>query len=115
MREPRIAAADILREIELLEKIRTEMTFEEFKRDSVAYRAFAFAVLTISEASRHFPDEWLARYPEVNWRDIRGAGNHIRHEYFRLDDEVLWFIGTRHVAELKAVILRMLNDEPPKR
>jgi uncharacterized protein with HEPN domain len=57
------------------------------------------------------PDEWLERYPEVNWREIRGTGNRIRHEYFRLDDEILWSIGTRHVPELKAVILRMLEDK----
>jgi uncharacterized protein with HEPN domain len=110
-REPFVAASDILREIAFIEEICSRMTLEEFKADAISYRAFAFAVLTISEASRHLPDEWLQRYPEVNWREIRGTGNRIRHEYFRLDDEVLWSIGTRDVLELKAVMRRMLESE----
>jgi uncharacterized protein with HEPN domain len=109
-REPVVAAADILGEIAVIEAIFSRMTLEEF---AVSYRAFAFAVLTISEASRHLPDEWLQRYPDVNWREIRGTGNRIRHEYFRLDDEILWSIGTRDVPQLKAVILQMLENEKP--
>jgi uncharacterized protein with HEPN domain len=47
-RKPSVAAADILREIAVIEDICSRMTLEEFKKDAVSYRAFAFAVLTIS-------------------------------------------------------------------
>jgi uncharacterized protein with HEPN domain len=50
----------------------------------------ACAIQTISEAAREIPDEWLAEFPTEPWRQIKGIGNRIRHEYFRIDDAVLW-------------------------
>jgi uncharacterized protein with HEPN domain len=50
----------------------------------------ACAIQTISEAAREIPDEWLAEFPTELWRQIKGIGNRIRHEYFRIDDAVLW-------------------------
>lgn len=39
---------------------------------------------------------------------IRGIGNRIRHEYFRVDDAILWEIITKDIHALKTVMEGML-------
>jgi predicted transcriptional regulator len=43
---------------------------------------------------RRIPDTWLADYPTEPWGQIKGIGNRLRHEYFRVDDAILWQVMT---------------------
>jgi uncharacterized protein with HEPN domain len=45
---------------------------------------------------------------------LRSIGNRIRHEYFRLDDAILWAIITNETHALKAVMESMLARHAPK-
>jgi uncharacterized protein with HEPN domain len=54
--------------------------------------------------------------PAEPWVQIRGIGNRIRHEYFRLDDAILWGVITTEANSLKIVMEEMLarhsNENP---
>ena len=41
--------------------------------------------------------------------EIKAIGNRIRHEYFRLDDAILWKIMTEETKRLKPVLEAMLS------
>jgi len=84
------------------------MTLRTFSVDPIARRAAAYAIQTISEAVRHIPDAWLADFPTEPWEQIKAIGNRIRHEYFRLDDAILWEIITSDTHALKTVMEAML-------
>jgi uncharacterized protein with HEPN domain len=107
-KDPIIAIQDCLGEIAIPHEIAARMTLDAFRSDPVAHRAAAYAIQTISEAVRRIPNEWLADYPTEPWAQIRGIGNRIRHEYYRLDDAILWEIMTTDAAALKTVMERML-------
>jgi uncharacterized protein with HEPN domain len=107
-KDPAIAIQDCLAEIAVLDGIAGRLTLEAFKDDAVARRAAAYAVQTISEAVRHIPDDWLADYPTEPWAQIKSIGNRIRHEYFRLDDVILWTVITTETQSLKATLESML-------
>jgi uncharacterized protein with HEPN domain len=107
-KDPVVAVRDCLAEIALLHDIAGRMTLDEFKSDPIVRRATAYSVQTISEAVRHIPDEWLADHPAEPWAQIRGIGNRIRHEYFRLDDDILWQVITRDTHSLKSVMEALL-------
>jgi uncharacterized protein with HEPN domain len=107
-KDPTVAIRDCLAEISILHAIAARMTLDEFKSDPIVRRAAAYALQTISEAVRHIPDDWLADYPSEPWAQIKGIGNRIRHEYFRLDDAILWQIITTNTHALKAVMEAML-------
>jgi uncharacterized protein with HEPN domain len=107
-KDPTVTIRDCLEEIAVLHAIAASITFEEFKSDPIVRRAAAYAVQTISEAVRHIPDDWLADYATEPWAQIKGVGNRIRHEYFRLDDAILWQIITTDTHALKAVMDAML-------
>jgi uncharacterized protein with HEPN domain len=107
-KDPTVAIRDCLTEIALLHAIAARMTLEAFKSDPIVRRAAAYAVQTVSEAVRHIPDDWLADYPTEPWAQIKSIGNRIRHEYFRLDDAILWQIITTDTHALKTVMEAML-------
>jgi uncharacterized protein with HEPN domain len=103
-----IAIRDCLAEIAVLEEIASRVALDEFKSDAILRRGAAYAIQTVSEAVRSIPDEWLADYPAVPWSEIKSIGNRIRHEYYRLDDAILWQIITTETNALKAVLEDML-------
>jgi uncharacterized protein with HEPN domain len=106
--DPTIAIRECLAEIAILRQVAGGMTLQTFRNDPIARRAAAYAIQTISEAVRHIPDEWLAEFPTEPWGQIRRIGNRIRHEYFRIDDAILWEIVTTDAPALKTVMEAML-------
>ncbi len=47
-------------------------------------------MLIISEAAVRLKDSGEALCPGVPWREIRGIGNWLRHQYDRVDVETIW-------------------------
>jgi len=46
----------------------------------------------IGEASNKVPEEIKNEYPEIEWKKIIGLRNRIIHEYFGVDNSIIWFI-----------------------
>lgn len=105
VKDPLIYVAHILDEISVIEGIINRLTQREFSNDPIAYRAAVYSIQTISEASRALPVEWQNEYPDLPWHAIRAVGNKIRHEYFRLDDVILWNIINVELGPLKEAML----------
>nr|WP_272913705.1 HepT-like ribonuclease domain-containing protein [Sinorhizobium arboris] len=87
----------------------------DFERDWLLRLAIQRALEIISEATRHIPDELLTIAPDVPWKQIRGIGNILRHEYHRIADDVIWVVVTEHITPLGvavAAIKRHIGDEP---
>jgi uncharacterized protein with HEPN domain len=108
-KDPTIAVRDCLVEISFLHEIAARMTLQTFRNDPIVRRAAAYSIQTISEAVRRIPDDWLADFPTEPWVQIRSIGNRIRHEYFRVDDAILWEIITTDTPALKTVMEAMLE------
>jgi uncharacterized protein with HEPN domain len=99
---------DCLTEIAVLQDIAARMSLDAFSADPIARRAAAYAIQTISEVVRKIPDAWLNEHPSEPWEQIKAIGNRIRHEYYRLDDAILWQVMTTDAATLKATLEAML-------
>ena len=107
-KDPKVAIRDCLDEIAILHGIAARLTLDQFKNDPIARRAAAYAIQIISEAVRRIPDAWLADHPGEPWEQIRAIGNRIRHEYFRLDDAILWQVIAADTHTLKTAMETML-------
>jgi uncharacterized protein with HEPN domain len=111
-KDPTIAVRDCLAEIAILREMAARMTLLAFRNDPIARRAAAYSIQTISEAVRKIPDDWLADFPTEPWGQIRQIGNRIRHEYFSIDDAILWEIMTTDLPGLESVMEAMLARHP---
>jgi uncharacterized protein with HEPN domain len=81
-----------------------------FTQNYLLVRAAERALLIISEAAKALPNDLIARYPEIDWRGVRGLGDVLRHDYSVVDPDTLWEILAHKVPELADVVRRMLDD-----
>jgi len=65
----------------------------------------------VSEASRSLSHDLKARYPDIPWQAIKAFGNVLRHEYQRIDQEVIWKTANLRAPELMAVCKAELERE----
>jgi uncharacterized protein with HEPN domain len=72
-------------------------------------RAIEHALLIVAEAAKQLPPEMKASQPDVPWQKIHGLGNLLRHEYRRIDPEVLWSIVTEHLDALDRAATSLLD------
>jgi uncharacterized protein with HEPN domain len=81
---------DIQDSIRKIEKYTRGLDFEKFSRDEEKIDAVVRNLSIIGEAVRNVPKEMKAKNPEVAWNEIKGMRNKVVHEYFGIDEEILW-------------------------
>lgn len=75
-----------------------------FDEDSVLLRAAERLLEIIGEAASNLSDDFIQRYPQVEWPYIRRLRNLLAHHYHRVDAEQVWQISSRSVPALAAVL-----------
>jgi uncharacterized protein with HEPN domain len=66
------------------------VTRSAFERDQKTFYAVTRCLEIISEASRSLPREMLDRHPEMPWQAMKDAGNHYRHRYDNVAEDLVW-------------------------
>lgn len=105
--------------LDFIEQARTyagSMTFEQYSADRKTQRAVERCIEVISEASRHIPDEFKAKHPEIPWPDVAAIGNVFRHEYHNIAARIVWETVRLHLPPLEVAVRAIgteLNDDKP--
>lgn len=81
---------DILTCIDSIQSFANGMTLDQFADDAKTIKAIAFEFSTMGEAVRAIPLTVREQHPEIPWGQMLGLRNVVVHEYFRIDEEVLW-------------------------
>jgi uncharacterized protein with HEPN domain len=107
-RDWRFRVRDILAAVTAVERYTRDMSFAEFTADQRTIDAVVRNLMTMGESVRWIPESILQAHPEVPWRTMRGVRNVVVHEYFGVDDAILWHT-VRHelpplVPHLEAVL-----------
>jgi uncharacterized protein with HEPN domain len=66
------------------------MRFEDFVSDRRTVDAVIRNLITIGEAAARLPDETCQKDHDIPWYEMRGMRNFVIHEYFGINDNVLW-------------------------
>lgn len=106
----RIRLSDIREEIAGIRALTRDANAESFAASWATKRAVEHALLIIAEAAKHVPDNVKATRPEVPWQKIHGLGNMLRHEYRRIDPDILWSVVTDHLDELDSAAAALLEQ-----
>ncbi len=106
---------DIRESIRLIEEFVLGMDFEAYRRDTKTQAAVERKMLVISEAAIRLKDDAEALCPGVPWRDIRGAGNWLRHQYDSVDLETIWNTIQDGLPPLKAAVERAIAGADPRK
>jgi uncharacterized protein with HEPN domain len=99
---------DILENIQHIERFVTGMDINAYRLDDKTQAAVERKMLNLSEAAIRLKGDAEALCPGVPWRDIRGIGNWLRHQYDRVEVEIVWNTIQDDLPPLKAAVERVI-------
>ena len=108
-RDPKSHLRDIRESIGTIDEFVRGMSFGAYSRDFKTQAAVERKLLVISEAAIRLGDEAEILCPGMPWRDIRGIGNWLRHQYDSVNSEDIWNTISDDLPPLKAAIEKALE------
>jgi len=83
---------------------------KELKSDKKIYDAVLMNFIIIGEAVKNIYEEVRENYPKVEWRKIMAMRNLLAHEYWGVDEKVVWSAIRKNLPQLKEIILKIKNS-----
>ena len=113
MREPirdRERLEHILSAIERITRYTSDKTYEDIVSDDMMYYAVVKNIEIIGEAANMLTPAFQESHPETPWKMVKGMRNYIVHEYFQIDDIVVWDVVKNNIPELRKQVTRYLSE-----
>lgn len=85
---------------DILDFTRGFSSSSELTKDRRTFLAVVRCLEILGEAARQVPQEFKDKHEEIPWREISSLRNIIAHEYFGLDQEILWDVVQTQIPEL---------------
>jgi uncharacterized protein with HEPN domain len=112
MRTDRERVEDILDAIIKIEKY-SKGGRKQFEEDELVQVWILHHLEIIGEASRSMGSKTVSRHPEVPWVKMGDMRNYLTHEYFGVDDNIVWNVVERELPKVKgwmAAILKVIPE-----
>jgi uncharacterized protein with HEPN domain len=113
-REAWLSLQDILDAIHQIQGFTAGLEFDAFRADTKTVAAVERKLLVISEAAIRLGEEAENLCPGLPWRDIRGIGNWLRHQYDAVDPEAVWRTVVDDLPPLQTAVTQALVKRPSK-
>ena len=75
------------------------------------YYAVVKNIEILGEASNMLTEEFRQAHPQTPWKQVNGLRNYIVHEYFQVDNNVVWDVITNDLPILEQQIKEYLIEE----
>lgn len=98
----------ILSAIERILRYTDGKSYEELVANDMMYYAVVKNIEIIGEAANMLTKEFTSAHQEVPWKQVKGMRNYIVHEYFQIDDVVVWDVVTNNLPLLRQQIGSLL-------
>lgn len=110
-RDIEVYLTDIFEAVEKLLRYSAGLDAPRLRSNEMAFDAIVRNLEVIGEAVKSIPEDFRAAHPEIDWRRIAGLRDILIHEYFGIDNEILWDILVSKVPALRSGIRRILDKE----
>jgi uncharacterized protein with HEPN domain len=100
----------ILDAITEIENYIDKATKEQFLNNSMMRFASIKQIEIIGEAANQITDATKNKFSEIEWKQITGLRNILVHEYFGVDNSLVWQIVITDIPLLKEKITEVLNS-----
>lgn len=102
--------ADIIEAIETILDYSAGMTFEQFASDRKTIDAVVRNFIIIGEAASHLPEDLTELYSDLPWREMRDMRNIAAHEYFGVDNMIVWETLRNNLPPLLPLLKHLINS-----
>ena len=96
-RSPDLLIQDMIESAQKILEYTKELTYDEFKYDSMRVDAVIRNFEIIGEAANRLPDEIKDAIPEIDWHKIRGFRNRVAHDYMGINYFIVWQIKEEYL------------------
>lgn len=96
-RSPDLLIQDMIESAQKILEYTKELTYDEFKSDSMRVDAVIRNFEIIGEAANRLPDEIKDAIPEIDWHKIRGFRNRVAHDYMGINYFIVWQIKEEYL------------------
>ena len=80
-----------------------------FVRARDLYESSMWNLVLIGEAASNVPSAFKVGHPQIPWQLMTGARNVFIHQFWKIDNDVVWDIVTVHVPRLMDALREMLK------
>ncbi len=101
---------DTLEAIEKATKFIEGISYDDFSRDDKTVYAVIRALEIIGEATRKIPQDVKDKYSEIPWREIAGMRDKLIHDYFGVNQLVVWKAVSEDLPVIEPLLRRMLAE-----
>jgi uncharacterized protein with HEPN domain len=103
-----LRVSDIIDAIQSILEYVEGMTFDEFAKDRKTIDAVVRNFIVIGEAASHLPDDFIDQHPELPWREMRDMRNIMVHEYFGVDNLIIWDTVKKNLPPVLPLLKQLL-------
>ena len=82
---------------------------EEFNNNRLHYDATIMNFIIIGKMTGKLSDEFKDKHTEIKWHEMYGFRNIMAHDYFGIDEVIVWDIIQEDIPELKIQIEKILG------
>ncbi|MEN8262828.1 MAG: DUF86 domain-containing protein [Nitrospirota bacterium] len=98
---------DIIDSVKAIRNFIKDVEFESFVKDRKTYSATIRELEIIGEAAGRVSAELKKNHPEIDWRTIKDFRNILSHEYFGIDNKIVWQIITEKLSVLYSQVIHI--------
>lgn len=106
-RDPKLYLDDINESIKLIDRYIKGMDFSDFAEDRTIQDAVMRRLEIIGEACKNLEKHFKEKYPKIPWQLINGMRNRLAHEYFGIQEDLVWKTIKQSLPELKKQIAKI--------
>jgi uncharacterized protein with HEPN domain len=110
-RDYQLYLEDIANSIGKVQRYVEGMNFDQLMGDEKTYDAVLRNLEIIGEAVKNISDEVRDKYPEIEWKKIAGLRDIVAHEYFGVDETIVWDVIQNKLPTLKQEVENILKVE----
>ena len=100
----------IIQAIERIKRYTLGKRFDDLVKDDMMYYAVVKNIEIIGEAANLLTNEFKSEHPDTQWKLITGMRNYIVHEYFQVDNTVIWDVIQNDLPQLENQITNYLKE-----
>ena len=100
----------ILAAINRVVRYTKDKTYEDLLTDDMMYYAVVKNIEMMGEAANMLTAEFQTTHPQTPWKMVKGMRNYIVHEYFQIDNQVVWDVVTNELPTLHQQITQYLSE-----
>ena len=102
--------SDIIEAIESALGYSAGMKVEQFVADRKTIDAVVRNFIIIGEAASNLPTDFIEKHPDLPWREMRDMRNIVIHEYFGVDNLIVWETLQKNLPPLLPLLRNLLKS-----